>query len=1026
MPGSPGGQEIGRVSVKVVPNTSKFGEKMRNQLRREARGSVEVEVQAKISKKSLDHVRQQLKHWRKDISPLKVEVKPELALGSTTLINARLNYAARARTVPILPYLVPGSMRAVSKQFGTMIAALSGGRVVKNLTTDFVDWAKNLDKTALKIGLVTQGIIGLGAAGLTSISNIFATGAALASISGVIATLPATFASMAIGVGVLIAAFKDFNTVLPGVKSQLSKLQDLISGNFWAKAKAPIQDLIGNLLPSFSKGLGLVATQFGGLFASLAHGLSGALPASLVGGMFAQLSDSIVIAQEAMKPLTQTIATFGQIGSAYLPKMATWFLDMTTQFNSFLQNAANDGSLTAWIDSGLTALHDLGQVLKNVGGILSGIAGAATAAGGSTLGMMADTLERVNQAVNGPAFQGVLIKTLTAAHQAFSNIASQAGPAFMKFMETLGTVLSNLLPTVGSTIGNLVANLSTALSNPAFVEGFQNMVKGLSDALAAIGPALTPLSSMLGTIGSALGQLLTGLGPILATLVTSLSGPLSTIIPTLQPIISVLTGAFAGALQTIAPILGMLGEEIARLVSGSVLPALLTVFQALMPVIQAIAPVIADVLYTALQAIAPIIPMVAKAFASIIPLVGQLIVAILPLATALLPAIAAIFGALIPVIVQVAQAVLPPLIAAVTALVTALVPVIGVVAQIITWLVGMLAPVITFIAGLLVGIVTSLINGFTNIFEGIMGIWEGFRTMFSGGWSNFLNGLLMILQGIWNLIIGVIEVALNVGILGIFKKGIALLKGAWSGLWGAIKGTAKLAWAWIKDAFAIFVNGLKTAPTKALSHIKTLFSDAWNAIKGAARLGFQAIKDAIADKLGSTVTLVKGLPGKCVSALGNIGGTLKNAGVKLIQGFIDGIGGMFRNVKGKLQDLTKKLTDWKGPESLDRVLLVNAGQLIIEGLIKGLESRYDGVRKSLNGLTSDIGGMVIDGPQIADLSGSYSGIAANLAGASSAAAGASPLPSISVQMESNSSPEDVADAILFAQKRFRYGSAYAW
>lgn len=63
---------------------------------------------------------------------------------------------------------------------------------------------------------------------------------------------------------------------------------------------------------------------------------------------------------------------------------------------------------------------------------------------------------------------------------------------------------------------------------------------------------------------------------------------------------------------------------------------------------------------------------------------------------------------------------------------------------------------------------------------------------------------------------------------------------------------------------------------------------------------------------------------------------------------------MFGSVKDKLGDFTGKLTSWKGPESLDKVILQEAGKYVIQGFIKGLESEYGNVEKSLGGLTNKV------------------------------------------------------------------------
>lgn len=139
----------------------------------------------------------------------------------------------------------------------------------------------------------------------------------------------------------------------------------------------------------------------------------------------------------------------------------------------------------------------------------------------------------------------------------------------------------------------------------------------------------------------------------------------------------------------------------------------------------------------------------------------------------------------------------------------------------------------------------------------------------------------------------------------------------------------------------------------------------WSQIKGATSglvsgvIGFFGrLVSGVRTKVAAAVSAVKALPGKIKGALGNLGGVLWNAGVSLIQGFINGIVSKIGAVQSTLSGLTSKLTSWKGPESLDKVILHNSGQLVIQGFIGGLESQYSRVESSLGGLTTSLAGGV--------------------------------------------------------------------
>jgi phage-related protein len=122
----------------------------------------------------------------------------------------------------------------------------------------------------------------------------------------------------------------------------------------------------------------------------------------------------------------------------------------------------------------------------------------------------------------------------------------------------------------------------------------------------------------------------------------------------------------------------------------------------------------------------------------------------------------------------------------------------------------------------------------------------------------------------------------------------------------------------------------------------------------------QSAKDSAISKFTSLVDWVKGLPERIKDALGNLGSLLKNAGRDIINGLLDGIQEKFGAVQDKLSDLTNMLPDWKGPEAVDKKLLVKPGQWVIGGFIEGLESMIPQVERTLRGLTTDIG-LSVDG-----------------------------------------------------------------
>lgn len=242
--------------------------------------------------------------------------------------------------------------------------------------------------------------------------------------------------------------------------------------------------------------------------------------------------------------------------------------------------------------------------------------------------------------------------------------------------------------------------------------------------------------------------------------------------------------------------------------------------------------------------------------------------------------------------------------------------------------------------------------------------WEGFLALLRGGAaviSGIFTGIATVASWVWT------------GIKTVISGAGAVIQGVWNGL--------KVAAGWLGSAFQGLLgvvksiwNGIKTAIGAAAHQVKITFqtivgsigmvigwfgkllSKVWNVMG--------QIISSIWNGITKVVSWVAQIPGKIVKAFGNAGKILLNVGKNIIKGLWDGIKSGFSMVKDGLKWLTSKLTSWKGPEDVDRVLLRGAGQAVIQGFVDGMASRYSTVRSSLQGLTRAMPGM-IDGQALA-------------------------------------------------------------
>ncbi|WP_405057046.1 hypothetical protein OG474_30460 [Kribbella sp. NBC_01505] len=586
---------------------------------------LEASITPEMSERDKHAVESDIADLRDKLDELKTtEIKPDLNSAWARIVVGELAVLARTREVSLLPVV---SKNAAAKA-GATLAALAGARVLNDLVRNLARSLGQLDRNVPIIGTIAEAIAGLAAWALSAASNLFSLSASLAQIGGLAFALPGIFGGVAIGLGATIAVLKDFNTVLPQVKTQLAGLQDRMSAKFWKVAEAPIRRLVDHLFPEVSAGLEATAANLGVFFGGLSTALTKSFD-GLLAAMFKDLNSSILIAAGATSSLASTIATLGKVGAGYLPKLASWFTDIAKQFNGWITKAAADGRLQAWIDNATFAIKELGRASAGIGRILAGLAQAAQKAGGSTLTTLADSLDRAAKVINGATFQDALMGTLRAAQFAMTNLSNAVGPGLEKLFLSLAKTAETVLPLVGEDIGQLLGSIAAALAQPAVQQGLLDLFDGLGKAIQGLLPALPQVGRALASLGSIVGTLASRLGPALGAALAGLADIVTILAPKLQPILDILGFGLTNAIEILAPQLAKIATALANLITPELLAQLGAVVGNTLLALQDNLPLVADSFVKLLQAVAPVIPPLMDFAIRIIPKLSESLVKLL-------------------------------------------------------------------------------------------------------------------------------------------------------------------------------------------------------------------------------------------------------------------------------------------------------------------------------------------------------------------------------------------------------------
>ncbi len=757
MAGSPGGKSVGRVSIRVVPDTSTTKDELKVALDRIEK-QVRLEVQLKVDTRQAT---KDLLKWRNGESGKDVELDADV---NTKGASSHLQLFTRLKRKAIT-LSVDVSKKSLAKVSSTL-SGLSGLTSVKNLGTKILSGFEQLPQALPKIAAVTTSIAAVGAVGLHSVAGVASFIGALKPLGpGLVAgavALPGILAGAGIGLATMLIAFKQAPAPILALKSQWTGLEKTIGKNFWADAQKPILAFVKTTLPSVKTGLAGVASALGGFTGSFATELSKAFSGGVLDGMFSNLAASIKIATGAAAPFAGIIANLGVFGSSLLPSISTWVAKIATQFNAWLAAGIADGSLNTALAAMGGLLSQIWGIAKSVGSILFGVFSAADTAGSTGLQTLASVLATVAGIVNSPQFQTALATLFTGAANGAHGLLMALGP-IGDLIGGLAPVLSTFLAGAGQILGTLLGELANSLNNPVFQTGLGDFFDGLLRGIQAIAPALPAVAAALAAVGAFAGALAPILGSVLATalqviapLVQTLLGALQPLLPVLGTLLPAILGPigdlFAGlgpVLKTLSPIFGILGTALGSLIGAAD------------PLIEAIMPGLNDL------------------FSILVPLVGQVLAAFMPLINLVLAVLAPLIQPIIGLLGVLVSGALQPLLETF---------------QILNPVIEALSPILTILAQAIGAVVQTVVDLFTGNFADIGAVWSGVWDSITGYWNGTIAPILgAIGQWFHDHVIGPITLEWQLLQLG-WSLMLGAISSAWTNVWNGVQSVVKNVW----------------------------------------------------------------------------------------------------------------------------------------------------------------------------------------------------------------------------------------
>lgn len=609
------GRNVGRLSIRVVPDTKKFRNDLRKQLEtiaRTTRMTVNVDKAKLDNAKIREDIRRQMTEMknveidanvrvtidkaklkktalRKSIQEqfdqfqdIRVKIAAEIANverfekdvrdmvqrasrnearinvnAFTAIASRQISFTARDRIVNLI---VRVSKKSVADAL-TTLAALSGARLSWQWIDDLATSMKNLDKNLPAILGWTTGITSLVASLFAATSGLVGIGQGLFSILPAFLVLPGLLLNAMGSVTALIVALKNANKELAPLKDEMSELGDIINEAFWGKARQPILDLVNGLMPQLRVAFRDLSLGIGEFTAAMSKAFGEELANGRLASIFNGIAEGWRVLGTGASGFAGALVSLSQIAAQYTPRLAHWFVRQANTFDAWLKAISEDGRLGAWMENAIDSMYDVWDVTRGVAGVFEGLWKAADAAGSGGLKGFAEMMLEWDRIVNGADFQRGLTAVFRGSYTAMSAFGD-AVRAIGRLVADLDVAFETFIGSAGQFFGGLIEGAADALNGPSVNAGLIGLSEGLIDALNGILPELPAIAD---TFGNFLGLL----GDLAANLLPTAASVLADLMPSIDGIISAVESVLPALSEAVVEIAEQLGPAIADFVEAA-------------------------------------------------------------------------------------------------------------------------------------------------------------------------------------------------------------------------------------------------------------------------------------------------------------------------------------------------------------------------------------------------------------------------------------------------------------------------
>lgn len=266
--------------------------------------------------------------------------------------------------------------------------------------------------------------------------------------------------------------------------------------------------------------------------------------------------------------------------------------------------------------------------------------------------------------------------------------------------------------------------------------------------------------------------------------------------------------------------------------------------------------------------------------------------------------------------------------------------------------------------------VDAVSNAVAAVVTWVSNSWKKAQQLTSNAWQAVLNTITGIASRLRAAVVNMGQRVVD-AVLNSWNRAKSFTSNAWSAVLGTITGIA---------------GRIRAAVVNMGSQAVSAVLNAWNRAKSTTVNAWNGMRTAVSNGVIGVVNFVRGLPGRVLGALGNLGSLLLGSGRALIDGFTQGIKNAFGKAVDAVKNGVQRVRNYfpfspakEGPLS-GHGYTSFSGQKMIEDFAGGMESAESDVVRQAEAITRaaaldvpDVPGMT--GPQAAGGTSSQSATA---------------------------------------------------